>query len=215
MTLHGSRNGQIVENSEYFPNISRAVAKLDWCCAYNERVWSLDRCRGAQVQVRDTVTQLKAHFAPLLTQQTVLRVDAPASSDQIYADPARLFQVLVYLVSTALSASDAGTVVVAARPCSGAVRFSVTDSGPRIAPQYFQVRRPQNLLIFRGCLPPRSPAPTHEPHHIHGEGAVSARRRPPHTALTTKRYDDRTPQATLHLITDSTSPTAGLSLIHI
>jgi two-component system sensor histidine kinase BaeS len=70
------------------------------------------------------------------SQGQELRLDLPADSVVVEADPLRVRQVVTNLVSNALRhAPDAGHVVVSAVGLPEEVQVSVADDGPGIAPQ--------------------------------------------------------------------------------
>ena len=106
-----------------------------------------------QVLVGSLVSAVQRHFAPLRSKLDLLRFSVPAGELHVFADPSRIFQVLVHLVSNALAYTGGGAVTVRAARASGkhgAVRITVRDPGPGVAPEYFQVRRPGNSVNFSG-----------------------------------------------------------------
>jgi signal transduction histidine kinase len=65
-----------------------------------------------------------------------IQVDAPPNLPEVVADRDRILQVFENLLGNALKFVDkGGRIVVGAEPCGGAVRFSVSDNGPGIAPE--------------------------------------------------------------------------------
>jgi signal transduction histidine kinase len=81
-------------------------------------------------------------FAPMAAEQSIaLQVVAPPAraTGRVMADPERVFQVLSNLVGNALKfVPGGGTVILGAQVAGHAVRLSVADNGPGIAPDDLQ-----------------------------------------------------------------------------
>lgn len=88
------------------------------------------------VQVGETLDSLMATFGPVAEEQGITLEAATApDTPAVMADPQRLRQVLVNLVSNALRYTPpGGRIRLAARPLSGMVEISVTDTGSGIDP---------------------------------------------------------------------------------
>lgn len=87
------------------------------------------------VSVADMTGEVLDLLAPLAAQHTV-RLVVDSTDEVVVADDRRLRQVLINLVSNAISYGGSGGVVaVAARHCGDLVRITVTDHGPGIAPE--------------------------------------------------------------------------------
>ncbi|HEX8359628.1 MAG TPA: ATP-binding protein, partial [Longimicrobium sp.] len=100
---------------------------------------------------RDLVSGAVELFEEMAAQHSLtLRAEVAPDLPELQADRARVLRILSNLLGNALKFTPAGgTVTVSAAPLEGAVRFSVADTGPGIAPQhlphlfdrYWQARR--------------------------------------------------------------------------
>jgi two-component system sensor histidine kinase ResE len=69
-------------------------------------------------------------------RQIQVELDLPAELPPVQADPDRIYQVLINLVSNALRFNhDQGKIAITARRANGFVRVEVRDSGPGIPPE--------------------------------------------------------------------------------
>lgn len=84
----------------------------------------------------DILQEVHSAWLGAATQKgLVLLLDADPTIPPIQADDRRLRQVLLNLVSNAVKFTAAGRVVVNARRGAGNLEFTVTDTGPGIAPE--------------------------------------------------------------------------------
>ena len=94
--------------------------------------------------IRDVVEEVSDIFLEMITRkhlELVVDID-PEVPDQVIADPSRLRQVLINLISNALKFTRKGEIVIhvaTARRENGVVEleFRVTDTGIGIAPEHF------------------------------------------------------------------------------
>jgi two-component system phosphate regulon sensor histidine kinase PhoR len=96
------------------------------------------RLSPAPLQLGPLVDRVAAMFVPRCEQHGGQFVCAvPADLPTISADEDRLEQVLVNLCDNAVSYTpDGGTVTLTVEPLPEAIRFSVSDTGPGIAPEF-------------------------------------------------------------------------------
>jgi signal transduction histidine kinase/FixJ family two-component response regulator len=116
--------------------------------------------RRQPLELSEAVAQAAETVAPLLAQRRhQLRVDVPAQGLLVLADPERLAQVLMNLLTNAAKYSEAGSLIdVHARRAGGRIELCVRDEGMGIAPEMLEkvfdvfVQQPQTLDRSAGGL---------------------------------------------------------------
>ena len=95
----------------------------------------------AALSIPDLFSEVAATASSLLTKKPVdLVFDLPDESPHIWADPLRISQILLNLVSNAIKFTEEGTVTMAARPVeNNLVQLSVTDTGIGIPEDKFEL----------------------------------------------------------------------------
>lgn len=93
--------------------------------------------RRESVEMGEVIRAAIANAAPLFANARLrVETEIAAPLPRTVADPARLHQILNNLLSNALKFSEPGTAIrVAAAVMDGAIRVSVRDTGPGIAPE--------------------------------------------------------------------------------
>ncbi len=88
------------------------------------------------VSVNDLVSQCVAFVAPQAGESDIEIVNHCSEEFEVRADPLRLEQVLVHLLTNAIKFNRrGGTVTLTSVDVDGRMRLSVTDTGPGVAPQ--------------------------------------------------------------------------------
>ena len=116
--------------------------------------------RRRPLELSEAVAYAAETVAPLLTQRCHgLEIDVPATGLVVLADPERLAQVLLNLLTNAAKYSEAGSVIrVQARRRGGRIELFVRDEGMGIAPEMLEkvfdvfVQQPQTLDRSAGGL---------------------------------------------------------------
>ena len=94
-----------------------------------------------EMNIGDTITSVLSTAAGLLKDKTVkLKQDVPPNLPTIRADPMRMRQIVLNLISNAAKFTDEGSITVSAEPHTTPtghleVMISVTDTGPGISPE--------------------------------------------------------------------------------
>jgi signal transduction histidine kinase len=116
--------------------------------------------RRRSLEVSEVVASAIETIAPLLAERHHgIEIDVPASGLVVLADPERLAQVLLNLLTNAAKYSEAGSrIVVQARQRAERVEICVRDEGIGIAPEMLEkvfdifVQQPQTLARSAGGL---------------------------------------------------------------
>jgi signal transduction histidine kinase len=116
--------------------------------------------RRRPLELSEAVARAVETVAPLLTQRRHrLEIDVPAEGLMVFADPERLAQVLLNLLTNAAKYSEAGSAIrVQARRRGGRIELCVRDEGVGIAPEMLEkvfdvfVQQPQTLDRSAGGL---------------------------------------------------------------
>jgi signal transduction histidine kinase/FixJ family two-component response regulator len=116
--------------------------------------------RRRPLELSEAVGCAAETVAPLLTQRRHrLQVEVPAAGLMVLADPERLAQVLMNLLTNAAKYSEAGSLIhVHARRAGGRIELCVRDEGMGIAPEMLEkvfdvfVQQPQTLDRSAGGL---------------------------------------------------------------
>ena len=116
--------------------------------------------RRRPLEISEAVAYAAETVTPLLTQRRHrLEIDVPAEGLMVLADPERLAQVLLNLLTNAAKYSEAGARIrVLARRRSGRIELCVRDEGVGIAPEMLEkvfdvfVQQPQTLDRSAGGL---------------------------------------------------------------
>jgi signal transduction histidine kinase len=93
------------------------------------------------LSIPDLFSEVAATASSLLTKKPVdLVFDLPDEAPPIWADPLRISQILLNLVSNAIKFTEEGTVTMAAKPIEGnLMQVSVTDTGIGIPEDKFDL----------------------------------------------------------------------------
>jgi signal transduction histidine kinase len=93
------------------------------------------------LSIPDLFSEVAATASSLLTKKPVdLVFDLPDEAPPIWADPLRISQILLNLVSNAIKFTEEGTVTMAAKPIEGnLMQVSVTDTGIGIPDDKFDL----------------------------------------------------------------------------
>ena len=116
--------------------------------------------RRRPLEVSEVIASAVETLAPLLTERRHrLEVDAPATGLAVLADPERLAQIFLNLLTNAAKYSEAGSrIAVQARRSGERIEVCVRDEGIGIAPEMLEkvfeifVQQPQTLARSAGGL---------------------------------------------------------------
>jgi signal transduction histidine kinase/DNA-binding response OmpR family regulator len=90
---------------------------------------------AAEFAIDDLFSALRGMLRPLLVGESVaLRFEPPVGAPSVYADEAKVSQILRNFISNALKFTEAGSVTVSASCVDDTVVFCVADTGIGIAP---------------------------------------------------------------------------------
>lgn len=140
--MEGLIDGVILPHERTFALVQHEAVRLKRLI---EELALLSRAEAGELSITprpheicQTINHVAEQFHPLFAaQQITLCLDLPNDLPQIYADPDRLEQILINLLSNALRYTpDSGGVAITARPLDYYVQISVADSGIGIAPEH-------------------------------------------------------------------------------
>lgn len=140
--MEGLIDGVIAPEEHIFAMIQHEAARLKWLI---EEMALLSRAEAGQLRVaprplalRAIVRQVVAQFQPQFSAKGVkLNSSVPPDLPAVVADPDRLEQIMLNLISNALRYTPAGgSVTIAAAAHDFFVQLSVRDTGVGIAPEH-------------------------------------------------------------------------------
>jgi len=140
--LASGKTGAVNEDQERF--LQMAVRNIDRLVAIVNDLLDLSKIEAGKMQfrfsdvdIRFLIDHLVATFQPQAeASQLALEMDCPEALPKVYADGARIEQVLSNLLSNAIKCTPAGgRVVLSARSLHDAVEISVADTGIGISPE--------------------------------------------------------------------------------
>lgn len=140
--MEGLIDGVIPPSERTFALVQHEAVRLKRLI---EELALLSRAEAGELDIKPrphdvcaTIEQVGAQFQPLFAaQQTELRLISAGDLPPVYADPDRLEQTLINLLSNALRyTGSGGAVTLAAHTLDDSLQISVRDTGVGIAPEH-------------------------------------------------------------------------------